>query len=568
MFSATGRNKAAVEEAYEKEGDLGIVALASRSSQKTLSFAAKSKPLAASFVLEQLRQIALTKGEKAQGRKVDKIKAVMVKCQGAEAKYLVRALQGKLRIGTAAQTVLVSLAHAFAVAETDLHGGGVASSAVDTEMIADGDDGLEDSNLDVKATAAVADESVAELTSPQQVTSGSVTVSETATLDELLESIEDVEPYEARHLREHFEGVRRLPKEKRFEYAVVAIKRAFSECPSLALLVSALFKEPLHLLHRACKLIPGVPVHPMLAKPTKEIGEVLRRLSGLAFTMEYKYDGERAQVHLLPNGAVNIFSRNSEDNTEKYPDLNNIISQAKNSKIQSCVLDCEVVAYDREKGCLLPFQVLSTRKRKFEEGEEEKVRVVLQAFDMLFVNGRSLLPLSLRRRRQILRASFDETAGLFEFAKGADHVENGDTAPIEVIMQDACAAMCEGLMVKTLDSNASYEPSKRSLNWLKLKKDYIDGMGVCDSVDLVVIGGYKGRGKRTNVYGAYLMACYDPDRDEFQVCLFVINFSIISCSTFYLILMLIFCVYLFHYLYMLRVVAKSEPALAMKIYLV
>jgi len=187
-------------------------------------------------------------------------------------------------------------------------------------------------------------------------------------------------------------------------------------------------------------------------------------------------------------------------------------------EVSSCILDAEVVAYDREQRCLLPFQVLSTRKRKVEAGEEDtqKVKVILQIFDLLFINGRSLLRESLRSRRTLMQASFQHTEGLLHFATGLDHVENGDTGPIETFLQEACAAMCEGLMVKTLDDNASYEPSKRSLNWLKLKKDYIDGMGVCDSVDLVVIGGYLGRGKRVNTYGAYLMACYDPDRDEYQ----------------------------------------------------
>lgn len=142
--------------------------------------------------------------------------------------------------------------------------------------------------------------------------------------------------------------------------------------------------------------------------------------------------------------------------------------------------------------------------------------MVIQAFDLLYINNKSLLHESLRTRRFLLRHAFKQSEGYFHLASGQDHFENGDTAPIETYLVESCQNACEGLMVKTLDDHATYEPSKRSLNWLKVKKDYIEGMGICDSVDLVPIGGYYGRGKRVNVYGAYLMACYDPIRDEYQ----------------------------------------------------
>jgi DNA ligase-1 len=324
VTEATGRNKAAVQAAYKNDGDLGIVASQSRSSQSMLSFGSKPKSLSATYVLEQLRMIAQTTGSKSMDRKVDIIKKMMVACQGEEAKYLIRALQGKLRIGTAAQTVLVGLAHAFVLNEyVGKSSADVIEDSSDEETEKEG----ESAAVIAKSVDNVSDDKMEvddSLSTEVMSTEGVVIDSEASTknLAELFDKVICTPPNESVRLKDlASKKYSASMLEELKQLSEIAVKRAFSECPNISSLVSALLRYPLCELHQHCLLTPGVPVAPMLAKPTKAVSDVLKRLSGLHFTMEFKYDGERAQIHLLPDGTVKIFSRNSEDLTLKYPDL-------------------------------------------------------------------------------------------------------------------------------------------------------------------------------------------------------------------------------------------------------
>ncbi len=251
-------------------------------------------------------------------------------------------------------------------------------------------------------------------------------------------------------------------------------------------------------LREKCKLRPGVPLKPMLAKPTKAITEVLDRFENQAFTCEYKYDGERAQIHYvakdhsdeyidaLPSatkeaatGVASIFSRNSEDLSKKYPDVLEKLHTWVKEGTKSFVLDCETVAWDVTEKKVLPFQQLMTRKRKDVKTEDVKVKVCIFAFDLLYLNGEAVVEKSLRERRELLHNAFNPVEGEFAFAT---HMNGQELEEIQAFLEESVKASCEGLMVKMLDgSESGYEPSKRSRNWLKVISSVPSSMPVANA---------------------------------------------------------------------------------------
>lgn len=134
---------------------------------------------------------------------------------------------------------------------------------------------------------------------------------------------------------------------------------------------------------------------------------------------------------------------------------------------KSFVIDAEAVAWDKETERLLPFQELSRRKRKDVKAEDIKVKVHLFAFDLLYLNGKPLLAENLERRRELLRESLQPVEGEFAFATSDDATNVDD---IQIFLDKSIKDGCEGLMVKMLEGEgASYEPSRRSIHWLKVR---------------------------------------------------------------------------------------------------
>lgn len=270
-------------------------------------------------------------------------------------------------------------------------------------------------------------------------------------------------------------------------------------------------------LAERCKMTPGVPCKPMLAKPTKGIHVIFKRFEEKKFTCEFKYDGLRGQLH-YSNGEVRIFSRNLEDMTSIYPDVCTLLqNHIDKEKITDFIADSEIVAIDPNTNRILPFQVLMQRSKKNVTNKNVKQKVCLYAFDLIYLNGKTLLDETFRHRREKMFETLPKVEGKLDYVMSKD---TDDTDEIQTFLEESVALGCEGLMIKTLDDDSTYEPCKRSFKWLKLKNDYLD-KGLGDTFDLVPIGAVWGTGKRVGMYSSYLIASYNQDCERYETCTLV-----------------------------------------------
>ncbi len=268
------------------------------------------------------------------------------------------------------------------------------------------------------------------------------------------------------------------------------------------------------------------PIRPMLAERVKSESEAIEKL-GKEFAAEYKLDGERVQIHLSGDKIV-LFSRRLENITNYYPDIIEKIPKA--LKTTDVILEAEAVAINENTGEFLPFQELMHRRRKYDIAKiVEQYPITVNLFDIMYLNGKELLNSTYEQRRKKLEEITIEN----EFVKITQKTIIRSENEVEDFLENAINAGCEGLMLKVLD--APYRAGARGSNWLKLKREYRNELG--DSLDLVVIGAFFGRGRRTGKYGTLLLATYNQERDTFDsICKVGTGFTDESLDQFYQIL--------------------------------
>lgn len=258
------------------------------------------------------------------------------------------------------------------------------------------------------------------------------------------------------------------------------------------------------------KVEVGVPVIPALCQRLNSAAEMIEKMHEVI--AEPKYDGLRVQIHIdktakNPLDRLKTYTRNLEETTHMFPELLETLEQV---HCQKCILDAEAIGYDPATGDLLPFQQTVQRKRK--HGIEEKAKEVpirFYVFDVLAVDDQDLLQVPLRQRKEKLNQIFQDNSILYH----SPELRTTDAQKLHEYHEEQLAEGLEGVVVKQIDS--MYQSGRKGWSWVKMKETEGSSGKLSDTIDVVVMGYYFGRGKRAGFgIGAFLVGVMDEANEK------------------------------------------------------
>ena len=299
------------------------------------------------------------------------------------------------------------------------------------------------------------------------------------------------------------EGLVRDAVASAYEVSVDGVENAWNLLPDFGEVAKAA-KEDGERGLKKFKLRLGTPFIVQLAEKSPDLKTALESFTQVL--LEYKYDGMRTLIH-KKGDKIWLFTRNLENITAAFPDI--VQLARKNIKADDCVLDGETIGLDRKSGKPVPFQQLSTRiKRKYDiEKASEEIPIDVNLFDIVYLDGKNLMDLPLEERKKYLAKSIKEVPGRFHVAEG---LATTDLKDAEKFYKESLKAGEEGVIVK--DLSALYVPGRRVAGgWLKIKP-------VMENLDVVIVGGTWGTGKRAGTIGSLHLAIRDHESGKFLEC--------------------------------------------------
>lgn len=476
-----------IEKSWKSVGDLGRTAemMCGRRRQTSLF----SQPLTVKKVYGNFLKIAEKEGERSQEFKIKLIAELLNSATPLEARYIIRTVSGRLRLGIADMTILDALSYRYEEGFDDLL------------------------RLCTERQNALPGEFKSEefLESLRKRTS--------APLYALMEGLRRQGTPPLREIYERAVEIKRRVEENR-----KVIERAYNIYPDLGEIAGRLAAGGLKAMEEIHPT-PGIPLRAMLAERLQSIDEIFEKMGGRA-AFEYKYDGLRVQIH-VEGERVELYSRHLERLTEQFPDVVEVVKRYFQG--ENGIVEGECVPVDLNTGEMLPFQVVSRRRgRKYDiEEAVEEFPVVVFLFDCLYANHRDLTTRPLLERRKAIEELFPQINEEWDEERRialSRQIVTSDRKEAERFFTRALSEGCEGIMAKNVTEKSVYNAGSRGWLWIKYKKEYKSEL--TDSLDLVAVGAFWGKGRRGGTYGALLMACYNPREDRFEtVCKLGTGFS-------------------------------------------